>query len=420
MTDNRKIYAGIALFVILTLVLFWLNKGDYQWEEHYKADSNDPYGTKVIKELLESTDRPFHLLKDSISVALPTDSAALSNYVFIGQSMYLSSDDISQLNDFVAAGNQVFLCCNYVPHNLMLNLYGEECTPTVWTDFESIVDTAASLQLNHDELQVEDTLAYVFLNRFGSDVYQWTYFLDDYFCENEGAFAELGTINDTLINFARVEYGLGYYYIHTTPVAFTNVNLLEEATFDYANKVFSHLNEGAIYWDEYSRTREQLARSRDNRPNSKGLSSKGAFQYILSQPALTWAWYLLLGMGVLFLVFRAKRRERIIPVLPQNKNASLEFVRTVGRLYFLQNNHKQLALQKMKLFHIDIKEHYNIHFQDGDETFEERIVARSGVSAEVVRKIFLMHDNIKSSSYVSSNTLIDFYHAMARFYKDMS
>jgi hypothetical protein len=417
---NNRIYfiaGGLVIALIISMLVF--SKKNYNWQEHYTMKGEDPYGTKIIAELLKSSDHEFNIVKDSISAGLPIDSGQVSNYVFIGQSMYISSTDVGHLIDYAVDGNNVFLFCNYIPHDLMFYLYDSECEPSLWDDFTSFSDTTVALNVSHPDLYVDNNNEYVYLSRYGTGPYQWRYFYEDYFCETEGAFAEIGRINDEFINFARVQYGDGYFYLHTTPIAFTNINLLKEEAFSYTNKVFSHLNDGPIYWDEYSRIPESVARQRnaDGNGSNRNLSSKSPLQYILSQPALKWAWYLLLLMGLLFLVFRARRRERVIPVLEPNTNSSLEFVKTIGRLYFLQNNHKQLALQKMKLFHVDVKEFYNLHFQDGDVHFEEKLAAKSGVDKDIIHKIFLMNRNINKSPYVSANVLIDFYRAMAKFYK---
>ncbi len=418
--NNLLFYIIGALVLILLAVYFFGSKKNYNWQEHYQKKGKDPYGTRIITELLKSTDQEFIIVKDSLSQGLPEAPEELSNYVFIGQSMYMSPSDVDRLIDFAINGNNVFLFCNYIPHNLMFYLYDGECEPSLWDDFSSFQDTAVTLSLTHPNLVEGDESEYVYLSRYGARSYKWRYFYPEYFCNNEGAFAELGRINNEYINFARVQYGDGYFYMHTTPLAFTNVNLLEEEAYNYARKVFSHMIDGPIYWDEYSRVPESVARTMNNRDGggfNRNLSSKSPLQYILSQPALKWAWYLLLLMGLLFLIFRVKRRERVIPVLEPNTNTSLQFVRTIGRLYFLQNNHRKLALQKMKLFHIDVRENYGLHYQENDTKFEEKLAQKSGVSEEIINKVYLMYRNIKGGRFLSADALIDFYKAMAAFYK---
>ena len=123
-------------------------------------------------------------------------------------------------------------------------------------------------------------------------------------------------------------------------------------------------------------------------------------------------------LGLLYLIFRAKRKQRIIPVIAPNTNSSMEFISTIGSLYFLQNDHKKLCIQKMKLFLAYLRERYFLSTKDLDDSFIEKVVAKSEIPKEVVQKILLYYKNIESSSFVSEKTLIEFHLEMDKFYKN--
>ncbi len=213
--------------------------------------------------------------------------------------------------------------------------------------------------------------------------------------------------------------GEGNFYLHTTPLAFTNIQLLDELGLTYSEQVFSHLEDGPIYWDAYSATSERVGRRRnqaagfgeDSRP------SQGPLQYILSQPSLRWAWYLILALGLLYFLFRAKRQQRVIPVLEANTNTSLAFIATIGRLYFLQNDHRKLSLQKVRLFRNYIRERYHLTISPEEESFVPKLAARSEVAEQLLQKIVLMSKNITGSSFVSEKTMVEFHQTLDRFYK---
>ena len=83
------------------------------------------------------------------------------------------------------------------------------------------------------------------------------------------------------------------------------------------------------------------------------------FRYIFTQPALTWAYYLVL-IGLLFYaLFAGKRTQRVIPVVEPPRNTSLEFAQTVGRLYFQQGDHDNLARKKIQYFLAGLRERYH-------------------------------------------------------------
>lgn len=140
--------------------------------------------------------------------------------------------------------------------------------------------------------------------------------------------------------------------------------------------------------------------------------------YVLSQPPLAWAWYTLLGTTLVYFLFRIKRRQRIIPVLPSNKNNSLAFIRTIGRLYFLQNNHRQLVLQKMKLFLQFVRDRYKIQTRELHEDFVYQLSVKSEIKPEKIQKILDSYQAIDFSPEIQERILADFHQQIESFYKN--
>jgi hypothetical protein len=120
---------------------------------------------------------------------------------------------------------------------------------------------------------------------------------------------------------------------------------------------------------------------------------------------------------LLYFLFRIKRRQRIIPVLPANKNNSLAFIRTIGRLYFLQNSHRQLALQTMKLFLQFVRDRYKLQTRDLHEDFITQLNLRSEVSLEKIKYILEMHSIIEYAPEIQEKALVDFHQQIEYFYK---
>ena len=429
MTDKRPfIIFGIATVLILTIfIVFRSNRDRFNWDENYQESNKSPYGTFVVYNLLKDY-FPEHELSD-ISRKLSAeflieDSLNFNqkaNYVFIGEGLYLDSSDIDQLLTFVEKGNTALISSKSIPYDLMYYVYSLECNDYYWEDYTNQRDSIASLNLIHPDLKDQYGFEFEFLYRHKPYSYNWNYIDSIYFCEADYSFVELGKLNEQHINFAKMNYGAGAFYLHTTPIAFSNIQLLKKQGLSYANKIFSHLTEGPVYWDKYNRVQEDISRRRNQMasysPISR-LSNEGPLSYILKQSSLAWAWYLALFTGLLYLLFRAKRTQRIIPVMDVNTNTSLEFIATIGRLYFLQNDHKKLCLQKMKLFLSYVRERYNIPIKQIDEAFINSLSLRSEIPEKVLNKIVMMHQNIKKSGFISEKTMIAFHLEMDKFYKN--
>jgi len=417
---NVLLFGGIAF--LLLLLFMWLGGSNtrHSWKEDYVQKSREPYGTQVLTQLLRkfSGGEDLIILKDSLNGRLSQHSAPKANYIFVGSGMYMTERDRNALLDFVEAGNNAFICCRTIPHDLMFYLYKEECG-VPWDGYESHYDTLVHLNLDHPKLRMSKAPDYWHVINYETDSYDWRYIGSDYFCGVDSGMTILGLMDSAYINFARVKHGAGFFYLHSTPLAFSNFHLVRKEGWDYAQRVLSHLPDAPIYWDEYSQVAEAVTRRANDQAagSPPQINPDSPLKYVLSQPPLTWAWYSLLAAGLLYLLFRAKRRQRMVPVVEPNVNTSLEFVRTIGQLYFMQNNHQKLALQKSKLFNGYVRERYNLIYREGDDQFFERLAARSEVPETLIRQIFETQENIKKSYAIGTGKLIDFHRLMEQFYK---
>jgi len=421
---NRTGYFILGLAALLLLAIFLLlrqNRSKFDWRETYDEAEKDPYDTYVIQQLLEDyfPDQPFTILTENIADKLLSDEPG--TYVFIGEAQLMDSAAMNSLLHFVETGHTAFIASRMLPPDLQDELYYEVCEEEGWwAYYDEYWDDQMTVNLQHPQLRLSDDVTLHHVRRQDTIFYRWQYFKSSSFCEDDTAPVQLGYAQDTLVNFISVRYGEGIFLLHTMPIAFANILLLEEEVVDYAGRVFTHLPEAPIYWDRSSRVSEAVAR-RAYFPNEtsygRGLSDESPLQYILAQPSLAWAWYIALAMGLLYLLFRAKRQQRIIPVLESNTNTSLEFITTIGRLYFLQNNHKKLAQQKMKLFLNDIRQRHQLSTKELDAQFVDKLALRAEVPTTLVEKIVLYHKNINSSKFVSENTLLEFHQLIEEFWQ---
>ncbi len=420
------IIIGIAALLILICFIFLRSgKSPHNWTENYKVESKEPYGTYVVKGLLDAyfPEKEFSEINSSLAGKLPVDSLTeqTDNYVFVGEGLYMDTSDVNTLLKFVEDGNNAFISSRTIPYDLMFYVYYTECNNNYWDDYQTMRDSSITLNMLHKDLREEPGIEYKYFYNKGVGSYRWQHIDSIYFCDEPYSFVQLGVINDSLINFAKIPYGKGTFYLHTTPLSFSNIQMIDQKGINYATKVFSHLSEGDIYWDNHSRVRESIGRRRNQNANNGGprqISSEGPLKYILSQPPLAWAWYITIGLGLLYLLFRAKRTQRSIPVLEENKNTSLDFISTIGSLYFIQNDHRKLCLQKMRLFLSFIRERYLMNTNVTDAAFFKRLSAKSEIPMTVIEQIFSFHKNINDSSFTSEQTLIEFHMEMDKFYKN--
>ena len=416
--DRKKVtILGLAVIGLLLLFVFTRQK-KFDWNESYKENTKEPFGTNILFNILQNDNPAFNLISKNYVADLPIDSTGQSNFVFVGENMFLDTSDVNRIMDFVRAGNNVLISSRKMPFDLMFYVYYEECEDHYWDNFNKLTDSIVSMEFEHPTLAEDGIFDFKHYTRGKVSARAWHFIDDKYFCQQEEGFVPIGTLENKYVNFAKKKLGKGHFYIHTTPLVFTNYHLLEEDGLAYAENIFSHLSDGPIYWDKYSRVPENVSRRRDRRnPDNREFAETGPLSYILDQPSLAWAWYIGIALALLYLIFRAKRKQRIIPVVETNTNTSMEFINTISQLYFVKNDHKKLCIKKMKLFQQFIRERYQIPIKEKSPEEFNRLSVVSEVPYSDIEKIFSYFRNISTSNFVSDESLIAFHKMIDGFHK---
>lgn len=213
-------------------------------------------------------------------------------------------------------------------------------------------------------------------------------------------------------NFIRISYkGGGAIYLHFAPLAFSNFFLLHRKNIGYYENALSYIPASTkqVVWSEYYRYR-----------NSSG-ESFSALRYIFSgKPGtrgLAMALWLLLALFLLIYLFDSKRRQRMIPTIAPLRNTSLDFVRTIGRLYFQRRDNRNLAGKMAVHFQDQVRTRYHLPVTALDEEFVRRLAYRTGYARESVQEIVETIRDLPSRGYVSDEDLVQFHRQLEAFYK---
>ena len=297
------------------------------WRPNYEGDAAEPYGSRVLFEQLpavtgatvEAADRPPYLvLRDTL--------APPRTYLFVTDRIGDPNARRSELPeatlvDFVARGNTVFLAIEEVA--LLQETFGTGVSTESRKAWYQAADSAtvpvrfASRSLAGDTLRVPSAYIRTYIATF--DTARTTVLAS--------------TANGEVL-FARVAVGAGSVLLTTVPLAFTNYALLEDA--DAAAFAWSALAylpaDQPILWDTQYKPLRAVVSS--------------PLRYVLRERGLRGAVYVsLLGL-VLYMLTRARRRQRPIPIVTPPRNDTLAFVQTVGDLYYQRGDHADLAQKK--------------------------------------------------------------------------
>ncbi|MCE2734460.1 MAG: hypothetical protein ACOVOF_05695 [Chryseotalea sp.] len=406
------IVAGVALLILFVNQQF--NQNKYKWYETYDSKSDQPYGLLFMRKMLEDYANKEFYYNNKLPAAFLLDSTRIktkSSYVFIGQYVYQTENDVQALLNYVHAGNDALFISREIPELLQKELYKEQCLEYIETMGQSA--ESVNLAFLHDSLRISTAnqpYAYTYMIRDKPTIYYWTHLDPEVFCSENSSITPLGLVANGGVNFFRISHGSGYFYFHTTPFAFTNYALIRPESVEYAAKVFSHMHTEHIVFDDFAKLPSY---------GSRNTSRNGPLSILLQEPALKYAWWMLLATVIIYVWIAAKRQQRVIPVIEPKANTSMAFVELISTLHFQNGNHLEAARKKMKYFYHFCKTRYGVNLQQGSKEQLKVLAEKSKVKEEEIQLILDHFKLIDKYSYTSiaPERLMDLYQSIENFYK---
>jgi hypothetical protein len=352
-----------------------------------------PYGTQIAYKSL-----PFIFPDAEISInkekqlVIPSGEGKAAR-IIITDGMYAEGADVTSLLNFVGEGNIVFISANRFSDTLLKNFQLRA------TNVRQFTEEPDSLTVG-----VYNPVSAVY-NSFSypGDSY------DNYVTRLDSQYVSvLGRDGHGRPDFVRLNYkGGGAVYLHFAPLAFSNFFLLHKGNMAYYENVLSYLPSRAIkrfVWDESFRYARR----------GKQFSTLG---FITRNPPLLWAFWLLLLLLLVIYLFDSKRRQRRIPVIPPLSNTSLDFVRTIGRLYYQRRDNHNLASKMVTHFQDQVRTRYHLAATTLEEGFADRLAYRTGYPKQALAGLVEYMQQLPSKAFVSDEELLDFYRQLEAFYK---
>lgn len=442
MKDNKKLYILIGVIVILLAGFLYFSsqrKKELSWDPTFINTDTNPYGTYITYQLLKDifdgsvsyTRKPvYNNLKDKLDyyfyyedeedyelprvndennyygeeeeeLSISINDSTLTDYysytelekqdtmsyVFINLTFEIDKVDLNPLLDFVGMGNNVFISAEKIT-SVLTDTLGVE----VKTDyfFSSTADTSYTLvdypekKYNFREINSASRLN-----------------IDS--CKLP--VRVLGLSGDKDTTFIQIKYGKGYFFLHTVPVAFTNYSQIDLSKYDYAYRCLSYLpKDHKILWDEYQK-----------RPD---YSQTSMFRTMLRNFPLLLALCITLLGFLLFMIFRAKRIQRVIPIIEPPVNSSIEFLETISNLYYRKKDFETIV-EKRQAYLLDfIRKNYYMQTEVIDSNFVDILSAKTGVEKDTLNELFILYRNLSTAKYgISNEDFLQYNKLLEDFYR---
>ncbi len=356
-----------------------------------------PYGTEVAYRTLPIL-FPGASVSPSKSMPGLWDSLSMndSHQAFICITPNFDPDEyeMEKLLDFVKAGNDVFVSAYELSYNAEEKLiqYQEGNT----------VDYVIKSRMSRDSMSLS-------LLKPGKKIFRYPGASNNYI------FNRLDTSRAFVLgeeeggpNFIQLNAGKGKFFLHRAPMAFTNYFLLHKQNFEYYERAMSYLSPGIrrIVWDEYFLTRR-----------TKTEHKQSWFSVLMRYPGLSTAVIIGLLTLLVYAFAEMRRKQRIIPVYSRPGNDSMDFVKTIGRLYYEKGDHQNLAKKMASYFLEHVRSRYKIPTSVLDENFVKAIQFKTGVEHEQIQAIVNDINHLDTAKNISAKQLNNFYSKLENFYR---
>jgi hypothetical protein len=399
-------YIIIGVCAIGVLLLFFANAGKNtrHFDERITFQKRDkiPYGTYVAYESLKQI---FPKARISANRQEPGYWDSLSNYdahqalIVVTPNFNASEEEMKKLVRFVENGNDVFISTMEISYDASQIL---KCD----------ANAAAGLMYYFDQTEGSDLISLSLAKppfRPGPSFSYPGKRYDFYFAKYDtSTVTVLGYDKDKKPNFIHLKAGDGNLYVHLAPIAFTNYFLLHKTNISYYENVLSVIspNTTRLVWDEYFIAKRQG-------PRSQSSWIDGFLKY----PSLKWALLTALLTLLVYVLLGMRRKQRLIPIMTKPKNDSLDFVKTIGRLYHDKGDHKNLARKMSAYFLEHVRARYKLATSDLSETFEKNLQSKTGIAKEDIEKIISFIRQLESLDIVTEKQLASFHKQLETFYK---
>jgi hypothetical protein len=326
--------------------------------------------------------------------------------LFVGNRFGLQNREIDTILNRVKEGSDLFISYNDLTENLIQRFF---------KSYEISYDHADSVNIFIQRNKFP--MYYIYQN--DTLAHEWKAFsaiqpIDSNY-QSLSSFMEMS-------NFIRIKLGKGSILLHTNPEVFFNYQLKRTEGYRYTSFVLNNLSkEKAVYLLELGRLLDEEILDDSAMDNAEGDAERADSSYlkfILKSPAFMVALGLTFLGLILFMLFRAKRMQPIVPYLPKKKNMSLAFAETITSIYLAKQHPLGILQVQRKNFYDAVNKHFfvDISRREEDREREIRILAeKSTLSESEVRDLLNLFEPT-AKSIINDHYIVEVAKKQRAFY----
>lgn len=429
MSNNRRdisliLIAALVVIVLVGSLIYELKYvADADWKTDYKFESKEPNGMHLFKSMLISYYGKENVLIKNADTNFKNFKGDSTLYIYVSNEYYLQNNHVDSILQFLQYNNNALIIAPL--NSLDLNeesVYKKEedvglkeiliedtihvqatktYVDTLYFDSYSQRDSTTKFKYSNSSAD-KDSLIYRSKTKYGKPKIKHIRYLDKDECSRDIEF--LSTHSDSLSFYGRTQVNNGYCYVHLLPQLFTNISSQQEFYLDNFNTIFQPFNPKTVILDHPSYDDNILDRI-DESP----------LGFIMSQPALRWAYFVLIAGMFSYLILGGKRKQKAIPIIQRQENTSLEYVEMISELYRNQNQHEKLVKHFEDQFYHTIQLKYFI--DRNDKNFVSKLSKKSQIEDEQINRLLNKFKSAETSEF-NGDHLAVLYKQIDKFYKN--
>ena len=413
---NKKFLLGIVVFLLFVLVMEFNAPAKFVWRPTFGHYDGQPFGCAVFDTLMQKSIPAGYHVTNKTFAQLERDGYGKKPHAILVQTLAFNPTETDRraLSRLLKAGNKVLIvtsdfACDSSKINFGVAVSGRDSFLPQWVkksllDYQIPMDTLywnavkpytphtyqVYTSMSGYEIEVNegvqcDTLLCAFQRSIDGDVdtTDVSYDLDDdEYADKIGGYWQARLI--------RIKWGKGELFLSCDPLLWTNYGVLDPEI-------------NGLLFRAMSQFRDLPVTRTDAYAPKNEINKESPLRYWLQNAPLRWCVYLTLLGLLLFCVFYARRRQRVIPVVKQPENKSLEFVKLIGTLYYQKHENRDLLQKKYSYFAETVRRQLLIDVDDEESRRENitQLALRTGMPEAEVRMIL---DKVKR--YIEADTIL--------------
>ncbi|MBF1633252.1 MAG: DUF4350 domain-containing protein [Prevotella sp.] len=382
---NKRFWFFVAGFLVFVFLLEWNAPSKFVWEPTFSHYDKQPFGCAVFDSLMEkSVPAGYEVTKKTIA-QLERDGYGKKPHAFLIQTDRFSpsATDIRSLDRLLKAGNKVFIATSDIePDSLYPDLQISINGQNVFSPME-VKASIANQSIPYDTLVFPRQLPYqekeyhVYSAMTGNSVAVEGNVTCDTLVKCWVSEEESDSTEGPWVpRVVKIKRGKGELFVSCDPLLMTNYGILDTQINGLIFRLMSQFRGLPII------------RTEAYGPETE-FETNTPLRFWLQNEPLRWAIYLTLGGLLLFCIFYARRRQRVIPVVEEPANRSLEFVKLIGTLYHQKHISRDLLQKKYSYFGETLRRMTMIDVEDVESRKENiaQIAIRTGMPEAEVRMI---------------------------------